>query len=149
MQQCTDAPILISYLSHLVKVTKLFSRFWVIVFRISCDKVIFLPILFPCMQRNEEVARRAAENPPVKCRNCVTIITRTSERGSNGELGNPDPSDIGDDAERKMCLISQAAFFPRDVSIQAQYQNKRERKKPAIFHHQKKKTHNECNEAQF
>ena len=85
VQQCTDAPILISYLSHLVKVTKLFSRFWVIVFRISCDKVIFLPILFPCMQRIEEVARRAAGNPPVKCRNCVTIIARTSEHGTNGD----------------------------------------------------------------
>ena len=36
-----------------------------ILFRTSYDKVIFLPILFPCMQRNEEVARRAAENPPV------------------------------------------------------------------------------------
>ena len=66
--------------------------------------------------------------PPGKCRNCVTIIARTSgplsEHGIRGngdgleaELGNPKRSDIADDAERKMCLISGTAFFPRDVSI--------------------------------
>ena len=142
------------YKEHLAKVTKLFSaRFWVMLFRISYDKVIFLPILFPCMQRNEEAARRATENPPVNVATAsqlspgppdlsrnTGLCLRGNGDGLEAELGNPKRSDIADDAERKMCLISGTAFFPRDVSISAQYQNKRERKKPARFHHLKTQT---------
>ena len=47
----------------------------------------------------------------------TSLGTRGYEDGLETELGNPKRSDIADDAERKMCLISGTAFFPRDVSI--------------------------------